>query len=377
MMKNIFVKNTVLILGCLSMICACSINHDNSCLNLSETSICLDGVDQASINDLVDSIYYMGLSDINGEIPVMIDKLYAIDGMMYIGDFRQGKVFAYDKKSGSPRFIIDGRGSGPEEYVEIRCMAVDDSALYIVDNYTQRMLVYDNTTGKCLSTKKIPVVADDIEILDNGGFLLASAPMRGVKLNTDQPEYRLFVTDRDMNIQDMFYGVVNKMYDPIGQRQIFSRCDDGIVYSSVMIDGFTVINPDDVSNHHRIRLPFTNGLEGKKDVDLDEVSHYEHLSSVPYICGDNVYLQYTSGNGQLKSGIWNAKYNGLLQNSTTDLSKAVIPPVGVIDGCFVSMMDSYDLYEMATNDGFCRAPMSVEQLLRDDSGIALVFYKMK
>ena len=371
-MKNRIVK-ALIMLTCMT---SCTHNH-NGDYNYTEEYINLNKVTDAITNDVVDSISYLGLSDINGNIPVNVNKLYVVNGTIYIGDCWHSKVFAYDRKSGVPKFVLDSRGSGPEEYLEIRSIAIDTAAIYIVDNYTQRMMVYDSNDGSYIRTMKIPVIADDVETLDDGGFIFAYIPMKGVKLAIDQPESRLFIVDKDLKIRDSYQEVKDGIYDAIGQRTIFSRCDQGIVFSTASIDGFFIIDPKDPSKQTLIRLPFTNGLEGKRDVVPDEISGYQHLSSVPYVCGDNIYISYTSDKGHDESVLWNSRYNGILQNSSDDLSKALIPIVGTDNGCLIGMVDDYETYSYMIEQGFAKAPDNVSQLLKDGSGIALVFYKMK
>ena len=41
------------------------------------------------------------------------------------------------------------------------------------------------------------------------------------------------------------------------------------------------------------------------------------------------------------------------------------------------MVDDYETYSYMIEQGFAKAPNNVSQLLKDGSGIALVFYKMK
>ncbi len=98
---------------------------------------------------------------------------------------------------------------------------------------------------------------------------------------------------------------------------------------------------------------------------------------MPYVCGDNIYISYTSDKGYGESVLWNSRYNGILQNSSDDLSKALIPIVGTYDGCLIGMVDDYETYSYMIEQGFAKAPDNVSQLLKDGSGIALVFYKMK
>ncbi|WP_287935950.1 hypothetical protein, partial [Duncaniella freteri] len=101
-MKNRIVK-ALIMLTCMT---SCTHNH-NGDYNYTEEYINLNKVTDAITNDVVDSISYLGLPDINGNIPVNVNKLYVVNGTIYIGDCWRSKVFAYDRKSGVPKFVLD------------------------------------------------------------------------------------------------------------------------------------------------------------------------------------------------------------------------------------------------------------------------------
>ncbi len=367
-------------LAVLSIICiitACKTKNVENEPDVPIIEINLGEITDAITNDIVDSIYYVGLPHIDGNIPVSIDKIIVSDGLIYTADCRHGKIFAHEETTGKPKFAIDHRGAGPQDYGEIRSMTVNEKHILIIDNITHKLHFFDSKTGNYITSKKMPIVADDIEVLDNDKFIFATSYIKGTKLNIDQPKYRLFVTDNDLNIIDYIYGLADNEYDSVNQRTIFSQSPKGIIFSSASLNGFMIIDTADPRKQTKIKLPFNKSLSVDKPIDIDNLLQYQYLTTAPYMSKDNLYIQYSTGDGHVRQNIWSKQFNGLLSNSPTNLSKAILPVVGSTHDCFISTIDCHETYVAITNDGFTKASDDIVQILKDDCGIALVFYKMK
>ncbi|MBS6237806.1 MAG: 6-bladed beta-propeller [Bacteroides sp.] len=92
--------------------------------------------------------------DINQNSDVSeVNKMIIKNDLIFIGDFHAGKIVVYDIR-GKFKFVIDKKGRGPQEYLELRSFTVDDQNIYTLDNYRHRMNIYDCYTGEFKGVKK-------------------------------------------------------------------------------------------------------------------------------------------------------------------------------------------------------------------------------
>lgn len=367
------------ILKSVAIICPMLIS---SCVNINKTDA-EKGIDVISINKsgrftsdtLVESVTYLGLKPLDDCEISGIDKIVRVDSLYVIGDFRRGIICAYDSESGNPGFIINNIGQGPGEYSELSCFCCDKSRIYVVDNRRQQMLAYDALSGKFIESKKMPIIPDDVESLDNGGFLFVTVPL-GSRRKLPNSNHRVHISDKDLNIVDNLFEYKDDEFDPIGQRYYLTKNNNKIVFGSLMFDGYTVMDDRDPSKYHQVKIDFKNGLQGKSDIDMRDVKNYDHLTLPPFISGNNAIISYTLGDGYIEYGLWNKDVNGILPMPSDNISKAIMPVVGVDGDKFIGYYDSYDRYKSAVDHGFAKASESVEDILKSE-GSALVIYKMR
>lgn len=324
---------------------------------------------------LVSRIDYIGLPPISNHLPGSVDKLCADDSTIIIADYKYGKIFVYDRE-GHPKALINQRGQGPGEYVEIRCMAVDSDYIHVVDNARRQLLTYSIHDGSFVKSRKMPVIADDIETLGDGGFVFASILERGAKPAIDQERARLFIADMDLNVTDTYYQYEGENYESIGQRYYLTRNGDTIVFSSAMFDGLTLIDRDNPGIQKQIRFTFDHGLNGQSGVPLDEISEYQHLVVPPFVSGDYMFVTYANGNGETDYGIWDTKANEMLKNPESDIHHAFMPIVGSYGKQMYGYVESHEQYTVPVGYGFAKASEDVENILKD-GGAALVVYNIK
>jgi hypothetical protein len=96
---------------------------------------------------VLDSYIILSNNELFGEIKrIMMD-----DNRIYICDATK-KIFCFDM-SGSLVYVINQQGQGPQEYINIADFGVgrNSEKLYIYDDYSRRMLIFNKDTGKYLS----------------------------------------------------------------------------------------------------------------------------------------------------------------------------------------------------------------------------------
>ena len=216
-----------------------------ACLSLCALAACVSGREERivcdrvltfgeepspSIPDRIRRVDFLPLEFSEAAAFRRADKLLFRNGLIYVGDFGSRKIVAYDM-AGRVSFVIHRHGRGPGEYLEMKSFTADDRNVYVVDNASRRVLLYDCRTGVFRESKPLPVVAWDIEALHNGDFILAFSPLTGGTLSESQPNYRLFVTDSDFAVKRRLFAFDSGYSEPLGRPTYFSVSGDSLAVS--------------------------------------------------------------------------------------------------------------------------------------------------
>lgn len=364
-------KTISIFIFCCFLLVSC---HDNrqSIITFHET-INSKTLAKQTVNELVESISYLPLDTCEKGMVSGIDKIRIEGNEIYIGDFHTSKIAVFHK-SGKHLYTIDNKGKGPQEYTSIKSFAMDSKYIYIIDNWTAKLIIYNRMDGSFVKQMKMKFIAWDIETLSNGDLIFAFAPISGGKLSKQQPPYRLFVTDTILQVKHTILKYSDKEHDALGQRSYFSRDANNIIFGSYAFDGFSIINPDSLPKLHYVQLKMDNSLTKQSSVHSHEIPEYQYITEVPFKCGKNLYLSLNK-NKRIRNGIYNQHTKQLYFNSKTDGNNALIPIVGSENGHLIGYLDDYDNYKKMVNVGFKKGEDKVERTL-DKHGFVLVFYKL-
>lgn len=304
-----------------------------------------------------------------------IDKLVIDNERIYIGDFSSQKIVAY-KMDGSLDFVLDKKGRGPGEYLSMKSYCVYDNNLYILDNNGSKIHVYTADKGSFKESVNLPFVSWDFEALGNGGFIFAFAPMKGGRLKSAQPLYRIFLTDKDLHIKGKMFGYAESDYDLIAYSRFFSVYDDKIVYSSFHFDGFTVFDRFSGEVVETVGIKFSHAIPGglRKDDSVTSAS-YNFLESVPILCGQYILAEISLGD-YTDNFMYDPAISSFVTNSESSEGNYVFYPIGSWKDCYVSYISDKELYSGLVESGLERAPQDVEMAL-DSGNPVLIFYHMK
>lgn len=341
----------------------------------STETISLEKSTRFTSDTLVEAVEYIGLKPFGDNDIAGIDKIIRNDSLYIIGDLRHGTIYGYNALDGTPVFVIDQIGQGPGEYAELSCFCCDSDHIYVIDNMRRQMLTYDAKSGEFIESRKMPLIPDDVESLVDGGFIFATVPL-GSQRKLSQSNHRLHISDQNLNITGNLFEYNEDESDPIGQRYYLSKSNRGIVFGSLMFDGYTVIDDKNPSDYRLIKVNFKHGLQGKRDIDTQEISNYEMLMTPPFVGGKNAIISFTNSNGRNEYGLWNSDLNEILPMPKESIRKAIMPIIGVDGDSFISYYNSYENYKAAVDHGFMKAPDDVEEILKSE-GTALVIYRMR
>lgn len=328
--------------------------------------------DSKFISSIIDSISYSGIEISDSCVIRNIEKIVKSGSDFIILDAKQAQIAVVDESTGKCRSVINSIGQGPEEYLEIGAFCADDSAIYIVDNMRARLMQFSLRDGKFVNDKKMPLVADDMLTLKDGGFVFASVPL-GSKMTLLPSYHRIFVTDRDLEIKESIFPYVEGEHDPIGQRFYLSKNGDDIVFGSLMTNGFTILTDGDWSVRKPINMIFDNPV--KKDIHIDKIRDYQHISTVPIGAGKYYFISFTDGKGRMKYGVWDSTDNTLMTNDRLE-GKTMGMIIGSYKNCMIGIIRSKALYDEMLEHGFPKAPNDIEDILQKD-GYMLIIYHLK
>lgn len=302
-----------------------------------------------------------------------IDKIAIKNGLIYIGDFHKHGIFVYDMK-GKYQFAINQRGQGPGEYIEIKSFAVDNQYIYTIDNFKNQINIYDCQTGKFINSEKLPIVAWDIETLNNGDFIFAFVPLEGGTLKQKQSNYRIFITDKKFHVKCSLFKYDKDYYDPIGQKTYFTTSDKYVVFGSYFFDGFTLFDRDNAENYEFVGVEFEKKVPQKDKQNIEERRKYQYISGTPYLCKQYVAMKIVEDK-YIKSYLYNDSIHAFTLNSKADAYNFLITPIGNYEDKYIAQISSFEQYNNLTKAGFPKADFDVEKNLREE-GYVLVIYTM-
>lgn len=310
-----------------------------------------------------------GNSDVYG-----VNKMVVKNDLIFMGDFHSGKIAVYGM-NGKVKFVLDRKGAGPEEYLELKSFAVDEQNIYTLDNFRHVVNAYDCRTGVFKQAKKLSFVAWDMEVLDNGHFIFAFIPMDGGKPNMEQPPYKVLVTDRNLEITNRYFKYEKDECEFIGRRTYFTSMKDGVVFSSMDADTFTVFFSAD--SLKRVAIDFADKIPDKYRSDRKKIleNGYNYISQVPFLCKNYMAFEFSVGDN-LISYIYDENAGCFFSNADISSYNYLFQPIASYQNRLVSYLDNYSLYEELVETDFVRASSEIEHHLQNEGAI-LIFYTMR
>lgn len=322
----------------------------------------------------VDSVQYLKLENVEAGFITHIQKVILKEDKIYMGDFRQHKIVVYDT-NGNFKYSLDRKGRGPEEYLQIKSFAVNNSNLYILDAMKGTLQTYDNQTGKFISSQHMPIIAWDLEVLNNGGFVFAFSPFELGKLSSEQPNYKLFFTDKDLHITHKMFPYTEKEFDVIGKDCYFTANEESIIYHWCISDYFFVINKNNIDSIQTFEIDFGKQkipqslLQNKAVLDNEK---YNYLYATPILNKDYIAFE-VSENDYYIGYLYHIPTGKTLGNPTDNQFNAMIFPDACDNkGRFVYIIRNKETYDELVANGFSKATDNIEQHLED--GLVVMFY---
>lgn len=329
---------------------------------------------KTSLRDIIGDIDFVPLEMTDESVIFKADKIVVKNSLMYVGDFRSSKVVAFDE-SGSVKFVVNQKGNGPEEYLEIKSFAVDDKSIYVIDNYRHRLNLYDCTTGKYQETRVLPFVVWDIEILPDKNLIFTYIPFKeGGGPNLKQERCKIFITDSLLNIEKQMFEYEEDEYEFIGKMTYFVPTRQGVVFNSMASDDLYLFGGKD--SIRRIALDFAHKIPLEKRTDWEEIQQrgYNYLVNTPLFCKHYMFFSSTNDD-MILDYVYDVQSQQLYTNDLENAYKGLLTPQTVDRGRVIAYFDNYLYYQELVKAGFERASREVEKHLEAEKPV-LVFYTL-
>ncbi|MBD5325261.1 MAG: 6-bladed beta-propeller [Bacteroides sp.] len=324
---------------------------------------------------LIRDVQWLALEGTENGLFREVSKLYVQDSLMIIVDKSNCTATVFTLQ-GDLVYHLSKRGQGPDEYLELAAATVNDSLIYIVDNYARRIQRYSLADGSYAGAINLPFVARDIEAFSDNDFLftcMSSSPDSHI---TPKPiDFAVWRTDSTMEVKQTYLPLPENHVEMIGKRVYFVKDNSGnINYHFYGYPGYFTFAQDQEPQYHHIS--FYKVIPSEENLDYDQINEkgYPYLSETPHVYNDKWCAIMSQGQyAQPMVGL-NADKK-IVCNSMSSAANMIFNIVGVNhEGLIGYMNDDYSRYKSLIEYGFPRADSITERDIEQGCN-ALIFYK--
>lgn len=218
-----------------------------------------------------------------------ISKLVFKKDKFYISDWLTRRIIVFDL-NGNPEFVLNRRGRGPGEYLQVTDFDVDnDGDLWILDGQKNAVTHY-SSEGKSLSQRSTGDCQYSHIAYSDGNLLLSVAYWD----KTENSEYKAVAADTNLNVTSR-YGRIPEFRDPdfmfpsVG----FSKIGDVLMYNNPFDDYVSVFENDEYKGDYYFDF---GSKKVPDDVRKSVESHLESIADYMFLLNAvGVYKDYVVG----------------------------------------------------------------------------------
>jgi hypothetical protein len=344
--------------------------------------------DKQFIQDIVDSVYFIPIEAHPDGLFKRADKLIIKNSKIFIYDMLgQNQVLVFDL-SGRFLYRVGRRGIGTGEYIQMRNFTVDDNYIYIIDNRTQKILLYEISNGTYISEIKLPFIVHDMEVAGNGDFVCAQQKISG-ETQPKKYAYNMFVTSRNMEIKTSLFPFKENDCDVWSQFCYLKTTDKHIVFHTMVADSVVLLNRDFPSEQYLVyNMDFGDktvprNMKINKNLDMiaqsEKYNEYRFLSSTPEINVDYIVGEYWHDSSiGVYPYIYDIKKQKVYVNEYggDNMNKFLFQPLFHIGDTVVAMYGKDYHHIWKISDFPVNLPESIKQHLDKDNDV-LIKYVLK
>ena len=320
------------------------------------------------LESYIDSVKYIPLETHPSGLFNMIEKLVIQNDKIFILDSRHRNQLLVFDTIGNFKFPVGAHGRAPGEFIETRNFTVDKEYIYIIDNYSSNLLLYD-LQGNYIETKKLPIPTYDISILKNGDYMLCWQPLEG---NAKQQKFKIIITDKNMNIKSELFPINDSDCFNFSKTSFFTQNNENIVFHTLLSDTIVIFNSNNTLEYTKLNIDFkSQSIPLKWRHDYNKVTeHNTFIHITPFITSRFIIGENFSG-----PYIIDKKNKQVIINDENQGDYYVLPPLFVKDDEIISYLLN-DTYQAMVKDGIKRAPKEIEKRLEQDDYV-LIKYILK
>ncbi|MDE6158649.1 MAG: 6-bladed beta-propeller [Bacteroidaceae bacterium] len=350
-------------------------NGENACAIASDTLFWEANTDNC-IRSNIDSIYYLPLMNSDKHMLTDITKLRIIDDKILISNKEQSKICVYTT-DGAFLYEIANRGKGHGEYLEIANFTVTSHYIYILDNYSHKIHVYNTENGKHVKSSEISFVAWDLEAFDDNNFLFTMLKNNPVgKLDFENTCHSVWRTDSLWSVTGRYLPYDSNYYEMVGKNTYFTiGVDNKIVFHTFKDDGFYEFHYNGSVKFTKIsfRNPIPQEYKGDYESAVEKGFHF--LSATPFVTEKYIVTEIQKGEYS-DTYLYDYRKDVFAKNHEPGFKNYMLDVCGVWNGHFLSYIRDFELYDELTAGGFTKAGKDIEDLIQR-GGICLLVYTMQ
>ncbi len=267
-MKRILVFSILL-----SVLAACN-HHQNKDSKLFSFS--KDDAKAFKLEALQQIFKSVKLLDLKNNIaPLLkIKKIYFDTKQLYVVE-PTGKLYVYDKASGKQQFIINKKGQGPQEYLNIDDVILQGNEIHIYSKNKKQILKFKKSDGAFIGSKTVGIYA-------NGGVIKYN---NSIFFSHNTGEYLVTKTDTNYMVQKKY---LKNIYRAAGTKMnTFFKSNKGLFYVFPFSDSLYQYSNNQFRVYKVIR---DKGGDIKNEINKRIIKHY------PVYSGSFIYNCFISNN---------------------------------------------------------------------------------
>ncbi len=195
-----------------------------------------------------------------------IKKIYFDAKQLYIVE-PTGKLYVYNKATGKQQFIIDKKGQGPEEYLDIDDVILMSNEIHIYNNIKKKILKFKKNDGTFIGAKTIGIYANNGVVKHGDNVFFAH----------NYKEYLITKTDTNYVIQKQYLKRTPKGTE--SGNMAFFKSNRELFYSLPFSNSLYHFSEDNFQLYNIIR--------DKRNFSNSEVNKYLK-SHFPYFKGNSI-----------------------------------------------------------------------------------------
>ncbi len=325
-----------------------------------------------SMAENIDTVMYLPLESHKDGYYSHVSKVVSCGDKIFIGDFVQHKIVVYDTV-GRFLYALNRRGRAANEYLEIKSFCATENEISLIDNFSHTLKIYNSATGDFIRNHTMPFVAWDVEWM-NGGYAFAFSPLQK-DFNPNDERYRLFLTDKELNVVKKLFPYKKGSTDPIGKTVYFSSSPQEIIFHWCGVDYFVTMNRFERDSIKITSVDFGDKqipAKYRENIEKMDEGGYCYIYNTPVVNKDVIALDIMSRDFSA-CYLYVVKENMVKKGYDEDAWVMTYPSCVDRQGRFIYVMNSPDEYDMFVNNGFPRASAKVEEHIVNGGSVVLYY----